>query len=125
MMPPWQRLLWALAYLYPINFLCAFYGAWLFAWATLGHMPRPMFDDPNSIGGLMPLVNLFIAIVFMAMPVLAPLGLVASFFLPLHPSNNWRVAMRCILAVIYVGLCFIALQIFWADPWRAVEWYAD
>src|SRR5688572_23106722 len=31
--------------------ILAMYGSWAVAYAQLGRPPRPMIDDPNSIGG--------------------------------------------------------------------------
>ncbi len=88
-------------------------------------MPRPMLDDPKSIGGLMQVVYFLAAILIMAMPVLTPLGFAASFFLPQNTNKDWRTAKRCLLASIYVIASVIALRILWADPGHVVEWYFD
>ncbi len=120
-----NRLLWGFAYLYPIYALVAFYGTWLVAWATLGHMPRPSLDDPKSIGVVIRIVYFVSMIPLSSGSVLGPLGLIASFFLPLNKNVKRRVAMRCLLAVIYIAGCFITLQILWADPYQVVKWHAD
>jgi hypothetical protein len=119
------RLAWLCAYLYPILVLCAFYGTWLLACSALGRAPRPMLDDPKSIDGLMQIVHFIPAILIMAMPVLAPMGLVASFVLPRNRRDGWIIARRCILASLYVAACFTVLRILWADPGQVVEWYFD
>ncbi|MCS7468014.1 hypothetical protein NZK35_15275 [Stieleria sp. ICT_E10.1] len=119
------RLLWRLAYLYPLFVLCAFYGTWLCAWSGLGHMPRPNLDDPSSIDGITRIVHHVPAILIMAMPVLSPLGFAASFFLPHNRNRGWKAATQCMLALLYLAVCMIALKILWADPGRVVEWYFD
>ena len=88
-------------------------------------MPRPNLDDPKSIDGITQIVHFVPAILIMAMPVLAPMGFVASFFLPHSQKNGWTPAIRFMLALLYVATCLIALKILWADPGRAVEWYFD
>ena len=119
------RLIWLFAYLYPVLVLSAFYGTWLCAWTGLGHMPRPNLDDPKSIHGITQIVHFVPAILIMAMPVFAPMGFVASFFLPRNQKNGWTPGIRVMLALLYVATCFIVLKILWADPGRAVEWYFD
>jgi hypothetical protein len=55
--------------------------------------------------------GLFTLYLIMAMPVLSPMGLVASFFLPRSQKNDWTPARRFMLSLLYVATCFIALKI--------------
>ena len=114
-----------LAYLYPVWLVSSFYSTWLMAWIQLGHRPRPMLDDPKSIGGLMDIAYIVPGFLVMAMPVLTPIGLAASFFCPVQVRRVSRYAQNCVLAVLYVALCALALLMLRADPGRVVEWWFD
>ena len=71
---------WLLAFLYPIWLLGSFYLTWLIAWFELGHRPRPMLDDSKYSGGILLQIAYYIpGILLMLMPILAPMGLAASF----------------------------------------------
>ena len=117
--------LWALVYFYPIWLITAFYLTWLIAWIQLGYRPRPMLDDPKSIGGLMDLVYPVPGIIAMAMPILAPLGFVAAFFYPVNANGGDRYTIRTALALFYIALCVLTLVLLRADGGRLVEWWSD
>ena len=126
--PRWSRairLAWVIAYFYPLHLLIAMYGSWLGAWMTLGHMPRPMLDDPKSIGGLMPFVIHGPEVLLVALPVATPLGLAASFFLLGRRRGVWSIVSRFLLAVLYITMCVVAIMILRSDPGRVVEWFFD
>ncbi len=117
--------IWLLAYLYPVWLTSSFYVTWLIAWVQLNHRPRPLLDDPKFIGGLMDIANFVPGLLLMAMPVLAPLGLGASFFNPFRTAHSRRFALDVAILGLYLGLCTTALLILRADPWRVVEWWFD
>jgi hypothetical protein len=116
---------WLLAFLYPIWLLGSFYMTWLIAWVELGHRPRPMLDDPKSIGGFLDIAYYFPGVLVMFMPILAPIGLAASFFCPINTQHVKRHTWHAALAVLYVVLCAIALLTLRSDPGRVVEWWFD
>ena len=116
---------WLVAYLFPVWFVASFYMTWLIAWIQLGHIPRPMLDDPQSIGGLMDIAYLVPGLMFLLMPVLTPLGLVASFFCPLRKSPSHRFSNRALHVALYVALCAFALVFLREDPGQVVEWWID
>lgn len=116
---------WLLLYLYPLCLAGSFYAAWIVAWLVLGHPPRPMLDDPKSIGGVMVVVYLIPGLLLVAMPALAPLGLAASFFCPICPRGRLRWLQKTALAILYIALCAIVLLMLRADPGRVVEWWFD
>jgi len=117
--------IWLLAYLYPVWLLGSFYSTWLIAWIQLGHLPRPMLDDPKSIGGIIDIAYFVTGILVMAMPVLTPIGLIASFFCPISTRRTARYALKAALAVLYVALCALVLLTLRTDPGRVVEWWFD
>lgn len=116
---------WLAVYLYPVWLLAAFYVAWLVAWVQLGHQPRPMLDDPKSIGGFSDDVYMISGMFVILMPVLAPLGLVASFLCPILVRRDVRGGLSTGLMVLYVLLAASAIWILRADPGRVVEWWFD
>lgn len=61
----------------------------------------------------------------LAMPVLAPIGLAASFFCPVQARRGSRYAHNSVLAILYVALCALALLMLRADQGRVVEWWFD
>ena len=120
-----RRTIWALVYFYPVWLVSSFYLTWLVAWIQLGHRPRPMLDDPKSIGGLMDIAYPIPGIVAMGMPLLAPLGFVAAFFYPVSANRGDRYTIRTTLALVYIALCVLALVLLRADGGRVVEWWFD
>lgn len=64
-------------------------------------------------------------LMIMAMPVLTPLGLAASFLCPVQPSCGRRFARNTKLAILYVALCTCAVITLRQDPGRVVEWWFD
>jgi hypothetical protein len=118
-------MVWLLAYLYPVWLVGSFYLTWIIAWAQLGHRPRPMLDDPKSVGGILDIAYYVPGILVMLMPVLAPIGLAASFFCPITTRRDLRHALRAAFAILYVVFCAIALLTLRSDPGRVVEWWFD
>lgn len=116
---------WLLAFLYPVWLLGSFYLTWLIAAVQLGHPPRPMLDDPKSIGGILNVAYYIPGILLMLMPVLAPIGLAASLFFPINTRRRLRHALGPAFAVLYIMLCAIALLTLRSDPGRVVEWWFD
>ncbi len=130
--PPRSRLvtcsrvsIWLLAFLYPVWLLGSFYVTWMIAWVQLGHRPRPMLDDPKSVGGILDIAYYVPGILVMLMPVLAPIGLAASFFCPITTRRGRRHVLGAAFAILYVVLCAIVLLTLRSDPGRVVEWWFD
>lgn len=116
---------WLLACLYPVWLLGSFYLTWLLAWWQLGHRPRPMLDDPKSIGGIVNIAYFVSYMLVMLMPILAPAGLAASFFCPLTTRRDLRPALRTALPILYVVLCGVVVLILRSDPAGVVNWWFD
>lgn len=116
---------WLLVYLHPFWLLASFYLTWLLAWAQLGYPPRPMLDDPKSIGGIMDIAYYLPCLLMMLGPVLVPFGLVLPFILPINKRLDLYLAWKVAFFMSYVGLCAIALLVIRYDPGRVVEWWFD
>jgi hypothetical protein len=123
--PRFRLVIWLLAYLYPAWLAGSFYATWLVAWIQLGHRPRPMLDDPKSIGGLVDIAYIISGLLVMAMPLLTPIGFASSFFCPVRSVHGKRYSLVAGLAVLYVLLCALSLLMLRADFGRAVEWWFD
>ncbi|MEM8666289.1 MAG: hypothetical protein AAGG48_02150 [Planctomycetota bacterium] len=120
-----RTLIWWIVSLYPIWLVGSFYAVWGLAWVQLGHQPRPMLDDPKSIGGLMDLAYPIPGFLLLGVPVLTPLGFVAAFFHPFRVRPNTRFKLCCSLGALYVALCVSALILLRADFGSVIEWWFD
>ncbi|MCP4891050.1 MAG: DUF4158 domain-containing protein [Planctomycetaceae bacterium] len=110
---------------YPVWVLAAFCVTWLIAWVQLGHQPRPMLDDPKSIGGFSDDVYMISGMFVILMPALAPLGLVAAFLCPVFMRRGVRGGLNAGLMMLYVLLAASAILMLGADPGHVVEWWFD
>ncbi|MEI7458602.1 MAG: hypothetical protein WCK15_04285 [Pirellula sp.] len=115
---------WTIVYTYPLLAAICFYSSWMVAWVMLGHVPRPMLDDPKSIGGIMDFAYLVATLSIISFPILTPLFLCSSFFCPLRFSNH-QVAQGLTLALAYIWLSAAIAITIWYDPGRVVEWWLD
>lgn len=111
-----ERIVWS----YPLVMLMAFYGTWIIAWVSLGHRPRPMLDDPKSIGAAVNVACLVTYGVLMLLPGVAVGGFLLQFLVPARHRNE-RIRCAMLLVVIYFALvAFLRL-----DPLSVVEWFMD
>ena len=69
----WGTILWSLAYFYPVLSTACIYSSWLTACICLGRMPRPMLDDPKSIGGIVDAAYMLSMIAILTAPIMIPL----------------------------------------------------
>ena len=120
-----RRAAWLFVYLYPAWLVLSFYAVWLLAWHELGHRPRPMLDDPKSVGGVLTAFGNLPGIFLMAGPVFAPLGLASCFLLPGRMTLDSRLFFGFALVVLYVALVAATLNFLWWDPHQVVEWWFD
>ncbi len=100
----YRRTAWFLVFLYPGWLALSFYAVWLLAWYELGHRPRPMLDDPKSVGGMLTILYYLPGIVLMVAPIFAPLGLALCFLFPARMRFVRRVVIGFALALLYVVL---------------------
>jgi hypothetical protein len=115
---------WAFAYFYPAIATLLLYASWIFAWLCLGHMPRPMLDDPKDIGWMMDLAYLISMIAFVSVPLLTPVCFFASFFCPFR-LTKYRILEYCFLTFTYIAICTAIFTTVRADPCQVVEWWFD
>jgi hypothetical protein len=115
---------WTIAYTYPLLAAICFYSSWLVAWVMLGHVPRPMLDDPKSIGGVMDFAYVVAGLSLISFPILTPLFLCSSFFCPLRFSKH-QVFQGLILALAYICMSAAIAMTIWYDPGSVVEWWLD
>ncbi|MEM7560454.1 MAG: hypothetical protein AAF394_15135 [Planctomycetota bacterium] len=120
-----RRAAWFFVFFYPAWLVLSFYAVWLLAWYELGYRPRPMLDDPKSIGGMLTVLGYWPGIVLMVGPVFAPLGLAACFLYPSRMSLDSRIFLGLALVVFYVGIWAGTMNFLWWDPHRVVEWWFD
>lgn len=123
--PHHRRLLTAVhvgAAAWPFLILAVIYGAWLVAWAILGH--RPVYapggpDDPTRALGYAHHAALLLTISF-------PLGMLLGLVSVLIVGITRRAPGRAILwAVALVVLWIAFFNLVWWDPHGAVEWLGD
>ena len=119
-----KLMIWLLAFFYPVLATLCFYASWLFAWFCLGHMPRPMLDDPMQICGAMDLAYYVSTIAFVSTPVLSPLCFASSFLCPIRLTKS-RSLQCLLLATIYVAFCCAISGIVSSDPGSVIEWWFD
>jgi len=112
---------------YPLVVIFSLHAAWVAGRFTLGHWPRPMFDDPAYIGGI---VDLFLALSLLALcgvPLalffniaLNILGCIAYIWKDKYLSWNCWYFLVTSLATWIGGLKFLQ----W-EPLRVAEWFVD
>lgn len=92
---------------------------WGVAWITLGHVPRPMFDDPKSISTTSDVLHLFTGLSLFAAVPLCAVGVIGVF---VQWGASWK-------AVVMTGLgaflCFGTIAILGNLPWDAFGWWMD
>lgn len=120
----WTVFAWSVAYFYPLIATACFYSSWLLAWVCLGHMPRPMLDDPKFIGGVMDFAYLLSMFALVSLPVLTPICFASSFFCPLRFVRN-RVNKAAIFAIAYIAVAVGLFLLLRLDPGHVVEWLFD
>ena len=108
---------------YPFLLLGAFLLTWVAARLSLGHWPRPYFDDPKRIGGW---VDVPYAITSATINVGLPaflLVLGALIFQAFRDASQRRYLLRT--AAASVVLMIAAICLLWWDPLRIIEWFMD
>ena len=113
-------LLHVAAWLYPAILVSAFYGTWLVAWLSLGHMPRPSLDDPKSISVLVDVPYMVTGLLLVAFPAAALAGAVVLLSSPRH---SW--VQRILGCSIYVVVWIFAISFLRWDPLEVGTWFMD
>jgi hypothetical protein len=110
--------------LYPFVLVTACYATWVAGWRELGHWPRPGFDDPAQVHGLLAVFDYATAFLFTVGFVAVWIShAVAGVLISVRPKRRARgVVLFEVLAL--VSLCLLFLFVAW-DPQRVIEWYFD
>jgi hypothetical protein len=108
-----------IAFIYPFLLAAAFYGAWLLAWAKLGHPPRESWDDPAQTLGVFYYVS---ALPLLGLPVAAIVAMVSIFVRFLQPGPRFAAFMTpCVVAALWVA----AIVLLRCDPLGVGRWWMD
>jgi len=106
--------------LFPVVTAVCVYAEAVFAWAFLGHWPRPSFNDPKSLSTA-PIHWLSTLFVFLAYP--------AAIFLIAVAVKNWRVVRVARIYwpwLIFFTVTFVALEtVGHYDPGQVWYWWWD
>jgi hypothetical protein len=103
----------------PLLLVAGFYGAWVLAWFTLGHRPRPSLDDPSDVLGAAYYAS---GLPVLFGPVGAIVGLCSIVLLALTHRLHARVLLwTMVLAALWAGAIGLAR---W-DPLQVVNWWFD
>jgi hypothetical protein len=119
-----KLIVWLVAFFYPVFAALCFYTSWIVAWICLGHVPRPMLDDPKNIGGVMDLAYSVSVFAFFSAPILTPVCFVSCFFSPIRFIRN-GLMQRLFLSFVYLALCAAVFATIRFDPGRILEWWFD
>ena len=112
-----------LAWCYPLALVGSFFVTWLVAWLMLGHVPRPLLDDPWSIGWPVEIPHAITGLLLVAMPGAALAGLLLeciAFFV-----SKRTLPIRIASCLLLISLWAAAIFLLCWDPLRVVEWFFD
>ena len=119
----WAKRLAVALFFCPLLLLVSVYGAWLIAWAAIGHRPRAFHDDPADAGwavraGMVPATILVSAAWVLFVLHLAVVG--AAFYPSLTPGNPLRRRAAILAAAVLPwAAAFVLLN---ADPGEVMKW---
>lgn len=99
--------------------LCAMIAEWAAATLTLGHIPRPMLDDPKSISLLSDVLHALTGLSLAALPVLT-LGI-----LPLWVSPKGRTRTMVFVGFACLPLPLTAITLWFVSPFDFAGWWFD
>ncbi len=107
---------------YPLLPSVLVYATWLVAGYHLGREPKAMADDPNQLGGMVPIFYWAAVLSQIGLIIWAPLALVsyATYGLRGREDNRWiRVLMLLLVAAVTIG---VLLSLIWS---RIGYWFLD
>jgi hypothetical protein len=107
------------ALLSPLLIPLGVYGAWLVAWVAMGTRPRPSFDDPKDVLGVVYYASL-VPVYLMPLGIAAAIGsIVARFAVERLRSKAFAWAL-CI-----GGLWIAVVALLRWDPYMVGDWWMD
>ena len=109
---------------YPFAMLSAVYATWLVAWATLGHSPRPVWDDPKTIGNTVDLVYCVAICLMLAAPMAlgcCGLGVVFGIWRRVRHREGDPALLTVVALWSWITMCAIWNR----DPGRVLYWFFD
>ena len=113
----WYRLI---AWAYPPSLLLSFFVTWLVAWGMLGHIPRPNYDDPGSIGWPVDASSFITGILLVGMPGASLVGIVIEFI-----AGQRKLLLRIASCLALAGVWTLAICFLQWDPFDVVLWFFD
>ncbi len=119
--------LWWIVYLHPVISAALVYCGWILTTVSLGHPPGFGEHPDNDLAHRgVHVLGLPAALLFIASPVLIPIGLIWGFAQPFAGSAERSTTTKRIvcLAAYVLMLVFVASLCFW-DPWAVMSWFWD
>jgi len=119
----WLDLLVAVPYLYPVMLVGLQYATWFVARIVLGHVPRPMVDDPKYIGWQVDVPHSASWVLLIGYPYafLASLIFLIAFLAIAKKAPMVSLALLAGLVVLWA----IPFALVSWDPGNVFEWFYD
>lgn len=119
----WAAIATIAAWVYPLLMVACLYGAWLVAWATLGHPPQTPIDDPASISVWVSTLCVMAGLLLVGFPLAAYGGIVSTAWLASLGRTPIVITVLLIAGLISLWIA-VFMFIRW-DPYGVSEWYID
>ena len=108
---------------YPFLLIGSFLLTWVAARLSLGHWPRPYFDDPKSIGPWVEVPYSITGVFFnLGLPAFVA-ALAALLYYAFRDASQRRYFLTA--AAVSVLLMIAAISFLWWDPLQIVAWFMD
>lgn len=108
---------------YPAVLPLAFFLTWACGRLVLGHWPRPMLDDPKSLGAFVSFLHLATTLVLCLGLPLYLMGVLGAAVKAVRDQAGRGAWVR--ILTFSLGCFLLAMLFLKADPFRFVEWCAD
>jgi hypothetical protein len=108
---------------YPWAWLGSVYAVWAIAGLVIGRWPRPLLDDPKTLGGWVNLPHtVSVLILALAMPALGT-SVAAALTLGFSRKMKWSAAFSWLSALLLSWTLAVGLARL--DPGRVIAWFVD